>query len=299
MFIGSRVICVAYGHTIVVPWVAHKLYNGYCCSTRRTMIPSASVWPIAIDPDLYALEQRPLMNIDPNDLLLFARVADERSFSRAALRLGLPKSTVSRRVAGLEAQLGEPALRTTRKLAITDFGLAVLAHARHVVEDVEAADVARPESPERAERQAPCGRCASPIVLAPLLAKFVLDYAAITLEVDLAARFVDLIGENFDIALPGWHCATTRRSPPAGSRLYRRPVCGARVSGSPRNAVQPPEALMEHDTLRILARTGEPMRWMLTRGHARWGCTTGPRDRQFTGSADAHGRRRRGHHRHQ
>ena len=80
------------------------------------------------------------MNIDPNDLFLFARVADERSFSRAALRLGLPKSTVSRRVAALETQLGERLLlRTTRKLAITDFGLAVLEHAHHVVEDVEAA----------------------------------------------------------------------------------------------------------------------------------------------------------------
>src|SRR6476659_7772801 len=79
-------------------------------------------------------------NIDPNDLFLFARVADERSFSRAAERVGLPKSTVSRRVAALEGQLGERLfLRTTRKLAITDFGLAVLEHARHVVEDVEAA----------------------------------------------------------------------------------------------------------------------------------------------------------------
>ena len=38
------------------------------------------------------------------------------------------------------------------------------------------------------------------IVLAPLLAEFVLEYPAIALEVDLSARFVDLIGENFDVA---------------------------------------------------------------------------------------------------
>ena len=65
------------------------------------------------------------MNLEPNDLLLFARVVDEGSFSRAAERLGLPKSTVSRRVAALEAQLGERLLlRTTRKLTVTDFGHA-------------------------------------------------------------------------------------------------------------------------------------------------------------------------------
>src|ERR1700675_2655096 len=80
------------------------------------------------------------MNLEPNDLLLFARVVDEGSFSRAAERLGVPKSTVSRRVSGLEAQLGERLLlRTTRKLTITDFGLAVLEHADRVVEDVAAA----------------------------------------------------------------------------------------------------------------------------------------------------------------
>src|SRR6476619_6478689 len=81
------------------------------------------------------------MHIEPNDLLLFARVVDEGSFSRAAARLSLPKSTVSRRVAALETQLGERLLlRTTRKLTITDFGHSVLEHAHHVVEDVAAAE---------------------------------------------------------------------------------------------------------------------------------------------------------------
>ncbi len=45
--------------------------------------------------------------LEANDLLLFARVADEGSFTRAADRLGLPKSTVSRRVAAMEGVLGE------------------------------------------------------------------------------------------------------------------------------------------------------------------------------------------------
>ena len=75
------------------------------------------------------------MTIEPNDLLLFARVADEGSFSRAAQRLGVPKSTVSRRIAALEAKLGERLLlRTTRKNVLTDFGRSVLEHAHQVAQ---------------------------------------------------------------------------------------------------------------------------------------------------------------------
>src|SRR4051812_18366275 len=78
--------------------------------------------------------------IEPNDLLLFAQVMEEGSFSRAGERLGLPKSTVSRRVAALESALGERLmLRTTRKLTLTDIGHSVLEHARQVVSEVAAA----------------------------------------------------------------------------------------------------------------------------------------------------------------
>ena len=213
------------------------------------------------------------MNLEANDLLLFARVVDEGSFSRAAERLGLPKSTVSRRVAALEAQLGERLLlRTTRKLTVTDFGLAVLEHAHHVVEDVAAA-----ASLAQNRQIKPSGRLRvsmpsdmANIVLAPLLAEFVLKYPAITLEVDLSARFVDLIGENFDVAIrmgelrDDASLAARRMAVFTGS-LYAAPAYLAR-----RGAPSEPEALMEHDTLRILARTGDPLRWVLTRGDERW-----------------------------
>ena len=80
------------------------------------------------------------MQLEPNDLLLFARVAEEGSFSRAADRLGMPKSTLSRRLSLLEAQLGERLLlRTTRKLTVTEFGQALLRHAQQVTAEVEAA----------------------------------------------------------------------------------------------------------------------------------------------------------------
>ncbi len=71
-----------------------------------------------------------VMQLKPNDLLFFARVVDEGSFSKAAQRLAVPVSTVSRRITALETALGERLiLRTTRKLTVTELGQAVLEHA--------------------------------------------------------------------------------------------------------------------------------------------------------------------------
>src|SRR4029078_11770546 len=128
------------------------------------------------------------MSLEANDLMLFARVAEEGSFSRAAERVGLPKSTVSRRLAALETQLGERlVLRTTRKLTVTDFGHSVLEHANQVLAEVEAAaSLAQHRQVEPSGRL----RIAMPadfanVVLGEMLNEFLVRYPAITLELDL------------------------------------------------------------------------------------------------------------------
>lgn len=213
------------------------------------------------------------MNLEPNDLLLFARVVDEGSFSRAAERAGLPKSTVSRRIAMLEAQLGERLLlRTTRKLTVTDFGRSVLEHAHQVMAEVTAA------SALAQQRQVqPSGRLRVSMpadfavgVLGHVLAEFSTRYQAISLELDLSPRRVDLIGENFDVALrmgdlPDDASLAARRMAVFATGLYASPGYLQR-----RGAPQEPEALMEHDALRLLARNGEPAPWVLSRGEERW-----------------------------
>ena len=213
------------------------------------------------------------MNLEANDLLLFARVVDEGSFSRAASRLGLPKSTLSRRITALETQLGERLiLRTTRKLSVTDFGQAVLQHAQQVTSEVEAAmALAQHRQIEPSGRL----RVSMPSdlvnqVLANLLAKFIAQYPAITLELDLSARRVDLIGENFDVAirmgdLPDDATLAARRLAVFSVGLYASPAY-LKQHGQPYE----PEALMEHDSLRILTRSGEPALWRLTRGAQSW-----------------------------
>ena len=213
------------------------------------------------------------MSLEANDLMLFARVADEGSFSRAAQRVGLPKSTVSRRVAALEAELGERLLlRTTRKLTVTDFGHSVLEHAHQVMAEVTAA------SALAQQRQAqPSGRLRVSMpadiaigVLGQVLAEFSARYQAISLELDLSPRRVDLIGENFDVALrmgdlPDDASLAARRLAVFATGLYASAGYLQR-----RGAPQEPEALMEHDALRLLARNGEPAPWVLSRGEQRW-----------------------------
>lgn len=212
-------------------------------------------------------------NLEPNDLLLFARVAELGSFSRAAERLGVPKSTVSRRVSALEAQLGERLLvRSTRKLSITEFGEAVLAHARHVAEDVEAA-----ASLAQNRQVQPAGRLRVTMppdlahsILSPMFAQFTREYPGVSLELDLSARFVDLIGENYDLAIrPGTlrddASLAARRLATFSLGLYASPDYIER-RGMPKT----PDELMRHDALMILSRTGDASPWVLFRGEEHW-----------------------------
>jgi DNA-binding transcriptional LysR family regulator len=213
------------------------------------------------------------MNLEPNDLLLFARVADAGSFSRAAEQLQLPKSTVSRRIAALESQLGERLLlRTTRKLMVTDFGHSVLEHAHQVVAEVEAATLLaqnRQIEPSGRLRVSMPGDFATH-VMSTLLAAFTARFPAIALEIDLSPRRVDLIGENFDVAirmgdLPDDASLAARRLAVISASLYASPTYLKR-----RGVPAEPEALMEHDALRLLSRSGEPLAWELARGEERW-----------------------------
>jgi DNA-binding transcriptional LysR family regulator len=108
------------------------------------------------------------------------------------------------------------------------------------------------------------------VVLAQVLTEFIARHTAISLELDLSPRRVDLIGENFDLALrmgdlPDDASLAARRLAVFAGGLYASPSYLQR-----RGAPQEPEALMEHDALRLLARNGEPAPWVLNRGETRW-----------------------------
>ena len=223
-----------------------------------------------VEMDIIVLTMKQL---DPNDLLIFARVADGGSFSRAAERLGLPKSTVSRRISLLEETLGERLMvRTTRRLRLTELGERVLAHARQVateVEDVAALAEHRKEAPVGRLRVAMPSDLAI-LFLADALAAFVAMHPAVSLELDLSARRVDLLGENVDVAVrigtpPDDAALATRRVGVFPIGLYASPSYLAE-RGDPSS----PDDLSRHDALRLLGRDGEPARWRLLQGETSW-----------------------------
>ncbi|MDO8449457.1 MAG: LysR family transcriptional regulator [Rhodoferax sp.] len=212
-------------------------------------------------------------NIDPNDLLIFANVAELGSFSRAAEKMGLPKSTVSRRLAALEQRLGERLLlRTTRRQTLTEFGLQLLEHARQVASEVDAVSALS----ER-RQAAPSGRLRvsmpsdfANLLLADSLAAFVAMYPGIALELDLSPRRVDLLGEGFDVAvrmgeLPDDSLLAARRLNVFSAGLYAS-TNYLREHGQPAT----PQDLVHHQAVRLLGGNGEPVMWALSQGDVRW-----------------------------
>lgn len=142
------------------------------------------------------------MPITPDDMLLFYEVATAASVTAAAKRLGLPKSTVSRRLARHEQAFGARLLnRTTRRVTLTSLGEAYLrrciAVAREVGEARTFAETAsaRLEGSIRLSMTAELGL----YWLAPFLAAFSLRHPDINLHFDFSARRVDLVAERFDV----------------------------------------------------------------------------------------------------
>lgn len=213
------------------------------------------------------------MEIDPGDLLLFARIVESGSFSRAAERVALPKSTVSRRIALLEAKLGERLLqRTTRKLMLTEFGASLLEHARKVAEETEAAGALAQH-----RQLAPSGklRISMPAdfadaLMGHVMAAFIARYPDISLELDLSPRRVDLVAENFDLAirmgdLPDDASLAARRIAFSTWALYASPMYTS-VHGLPEH----PDDLYRHDLLSLPRTVNGLARWTLLRGKTRW-----------------------------
>lgn len=141
---------------------------------------------------------------DLNDLYYFAAVVEHQGFASAARALSVPKSTLSRRVAQLEARLGVRLLeRSTRRFSITPAGQTFYQHCRAMTAEAQAAEDAMAEA--QAE---PRGlvRISAPVMvaqgkLAGLLPRFLHDHPLVRVQVLVTNRRVDLIEEGVDIAL--------------------------------------------------------------------------------------------------
>ncbi len=141
---------------------------------------------------------------DFEGLAMFAKVAEERSFAAAARAMGVSVATVSRAVTRLEERLGGRLFnRTSRRLALTDYGHALAERASRIFTDAEAAeDFAR----EASSRPRGLVKLAAPLSfgarwVAPLLPAFFRRYPDIAVDLHLTDAQTDLIGDGFDAAL--------------------------------------------------------------------------------------------------
>src|SRR5690606_13411516 len=222
------------------------------------------------------------MDIAADDLILFARVVDAGSFSQAAERCGLPKSTVSRRISALERSLGERLLtRTTRQFAITELGEGMRAHARRLLEEAEAASALaqhRQATPQGVLRISLPPDFLQELELVPFLLAFATRYPEVKVEMDLSPRRVDLVAERFDLAirvagrLPDDATLVARRLLEMRHGLYASPAYLARF-GRP----LVPADLAAHTGLKLIASSGDTHPWQLSHDDERWvGAPTGP-----------------------
>lgn len=142
--------------------------------------------------------------MDLNHVAIFARVVEAGSFTKAGAELGLPKSSVSRTVASLEASLGVQLLqRTTRKLNLTEAGREYFEQTRRILAELDEATLAvsklgkEPRGTVRMTAPFDIGS----LMLADTIARFTAKYPRIHIDLSLTARRVDLVAEGFDLAV--------------------------------------------------------------------------------------------------
>jgi DNA-binding transcriptional LysR family regulator len=217
--------------------------------------------------------------MDLNDLRVFERVGALLSFSAAARALGIPKSSVSRAVARLEAELGARLCqRTTREVALTEQGAALLERCAEIMDKVAetVGHVGALGAAPRGALRITSGIGFGVNVLSQQLPRFLRLYPDISVSLDLTSVSADLVADGVDVAI--------RMGPMADSQLVAVKLgsLGRYLSAAPtyleRRGV--PKALGDlssHDTVEMPSRDGRPRRWTFKQGGEMRAIETHPR----------------------
>jgi len=141
--------------------------------------------------------------MDIEDLRTFVEVADAGGVTSAALRLGVSKSMVSRRLVRLEAELGVQLLaRSTRGASLTEAGATFRDYAARVSAEIDVArDTILPAGELSGRLRIAAPLSFGPTHFASVLADMALRHPQLQIQTSYSDRFVDLIGEGFDCAI--------------------------------------------------------------------------------------------------
>ena len=162
-----------------------------------------------------------------NDLYLFVQIVDHQGFSSASRQLGIPKATLSKRVAALENNLGVRLIqRTSRRFTVTDIGNDFYRHAAAMIIEAEAAEnvvrgrLAEPNGRVRISASVPTAQ----LLLVPHLSEIALRYPKLRIELEVTDRFVDIVQEGFDLVVRD-HFAKLPDSELIQRQLCTEPIC--------------------------------------------------------------------------
>lgn len=189
-----------------------------------------------------------------NDMALFVEVVKAKGFRGAADALGMPNSTLSRRINALEKAIGLRLLhRTTRKVEPTEAGLLYYERSKRIVEE---AKLVHEQLGEMLAQPSGLLRASFPegfanVFLAPLIAEFSRRYPGIRFEFDLSPRLADLVSEPVDIAIRMGELPSSNLIARQLARLPRHLYASPRyidLAGEPEH----PDDLARHECLRLI-----------------------------------------------
>jgi DNA-binding transcriptional LysR family regulator len=205
-----------------------------------------------------------------HDLFAFLTVAQERSFTRAAAKLGVSQSALSQTIRTLEARLGLRLLtRTTRSVAPTEAGERLLRTIGPHFEEINAELGALSEL-----REKPAGTVritatenAASSVLWPVLKKFLPNYPDIKVEIVIDYGLTDIVAERYDAGVrPGGNVAKGMIAVPVGPDM-RMAVAGAPAYFAKRPKPRKPHDLTAHDCINLRLPThGGLYSWEFEKG---------------------------------
>ncbi len=205
-----------------------------------------------------------------NDLLAFLAVARERSFTRAAAKLGVSQSALSHTVRGLEARLGLRLLtRTTRSVSPTEAGERLLQTVGHRFEEIEAeleALSALRDKPAGTIRIT-AGEHAVNTILWPALMKFLPRYPDIKVEITIDHALTDIVSQRYDAGVrSGEQVAKDMIAVRIGPDL-RMAVVAAPSYFAERSPPKKPQDLTDHNCINLRLPThGGLYAWEFERG---------------------------------
>lgn len=207
---------------------------------------------------------------DLNEISIFVRVAQLRSFSAAARALGLPVSTVSRKVSDMEKRLGVSLMkRTTRKLNLTEPGATFYDRCAPLVSSIEAAQEALTASSSEPEGVL---HVSAPQALArgefmDFISDFLVRHPRLKVSLEITNQFVDLVSTNVDLAIRFGELsdsAVIARKLGMSHRVLVASPSYLKAKGTPRDVRE----LEKHDCI-LFSSKGADTVWHLQNGRHR------------------------------